>query len=181
MLAFLIACGWFILTFLLTSIAILILYCLFMSTWGYRWSAYSVERYLSSHGRGNFDNENEYITGVDVITRLIWVGVFTVVGIVVGTIIVPAERYLICAVVLGAGAFALLCVKIELCFVIRIGRLKGIDKQSKKAFFVNMKNEVFEYYYEDNLGAEDDFVENKKYIVVDYYSFSMVEPVDDYE
>ncbi len=180
MLAVLKGVGWFLLTFVLTDLFLVLSYYFFMSKWAYRWSVYSVRKYLSNHGRGNFEDENQYIVGIDIVTRIIWVCVFALIGTILGVILVPPDRWLIVAVVLAAGLFALGSIKLELCFVIKIGRLKSVDEEAKCAYFVNLKNEVFTYDYGDPADREN-LIEERKYLVADYLAFAMVGPVDEYE
>jgi hypothetical protein len=150
-----------------------------MSFFAYRWSIRSVVDYLSSHGRGNFPEENEKIIAVDVLTRVVWVLVFAFVFGIVGSMFVPnwASRF---GFILADICFLLLMIHIELCFMIHIGRLESLDTEAKVAYFTEIgSNKVFDHIYDED--GEDLLREKMKYLVADYGIFSMYVAVDDYE
>ena len=111
---------------------------------------------------------------------MICIGAMTVLGIILGALLVPPDRLLMAAVVISAGFFAIRCAQLEMCFAMRIGRLKSVNEKEQCALFVNLKNEEFSYEY-DNLKIREKLVENRKYIVADYLFFEDVKPVDQYE
>lgn len=171
--------GWFMLSFMLCTIIIFVAYYVFMSYGGYRWSIRSAISYLSEHGRGNFPDENQYITGIDVMTRLIWVFVFAIVTGILGVFLLwnwPLRAGLIVAEI----CFMFLMVHIELCFIIQIGRLESIDRHSRTAYFTDIgSNQVFTYQYGED--SEALLKEKKKYLVADYGIFAMFAGVDEFE
>lgn len=176
--------AWFLVMLIVGAVLSIIAYYCFMYYGGYRWSIHSVRRYLDSHGRGNFPKENRYIIGIDIMTRLIWVAVFTVVLSIVGCILLPNWSLrigLICAEI----SFALLMAHVELCFMIRIGRLASIDKEGCTAYFESLdgnSQKVFTYYYGDHdEEGERHLKEGRKYLVADYGIFKMYGAIDDYE
>lgn len=171
--------GWFMLSFVLCTIIIFVAYYAFMSYGGYRWSIRSAISYLLEHGRGNFPDENQYITSIDVMTRLIWVFVFAIVTGILGAFLLwnwPLRVGLIVAEI----CFMFLMAHIELCFIIQIGRLESIDRYSRTAYFTDIgSNKVFTYQYGED--SEALLKEKKKYLVADYGIFAMFAGVDEFE
>lgn len=180
MLAVLKGFGWFFLVFILSLVVTTVAFHFFMSKWAYRWSIRSVINYLAKHGRGNFIDENTYIIGVDVLTRLIWVGVFGLIMIIIGCLILPT-RLMMAALICGVFVFMLVMWKFQRQFCIKIGRLTKVDYEKQIAFFVNLKNEEFTYEYIDAESATAALTVGKKYLVADYGIFGMFGPVDEYE
>ena len=174
--------GWFLLVSVVTMISVTVSYWLFMNYFGYRWSIRSVERYLSYHGRGNFAEENRYIIGVDIITRLVWVTVFSVLFSAIGVLLLP-NWLLKGGLLFAVGCFLCLMSWMEMHFSIRIGRLASVDEWNKKAYFEGLdgsSEEVFCYEYESD-NSRDLLLEKKKYIVADFVSFKMFGAADEYE
>ncbi len=171
--------GWFLLSFVLGIAVILISYYAFMSFGGYRWSIRSVISYLSGHGRGNFPDENQYIVGIDILTRIIWVCVYGVVSSIVGCILLPNWPLRV-GLLVAVVCFIIFMIHVELCFIIQIGRLESLDEYSRTAYFSDIgSNKVFTYHYDE--GGEKLLKPTKKYLVADYGIFAMFAAVDEYE
>ena len=174
--------GWFMLAYVLALGIVIAFYYVFMNLFGYRWSVISAREYLSQHGRGYRQEENRYAIGVDIMTRLLCVLCFSIIGAIFGFIFLPSW-VLKSGMLFGMFCFTILAAWIEIHFTIQIGKLSSIDTNSNVAYFENLCDigkDVFSYCVSDSEGLERLF-EGKKYIVVDFVYFKMFGPIDDYE
>lgn len=171
--------GWFLLAFILGMAVVMVTYYLFMCFGAYRWSIRSAIAYLSGHGRGNFPENNQYIVGRDILTRIIWVCVYGVLSSIIGCVLLPNWPLKI-GLLFAVCCFIIFMIHIELCFYIQIGRLESVDTHSRTAYFTDIgSNKVFTYHYDE--GGEKLLKEKKKYLVADYGMFAMFAAVDEYE
>ena len=159
----------------------------FMALFAYRWSIRSSIIYLLENGGGNSPDRNKYITGVDIITRLIWAYLFATVYIFSELAIIrnyiradfSSKVAMVIGLVVAVSFFVFVADRIERNTIFRIGRLIGIDKTSKTAFFADLSydNEGFTYCYSEE--KEEYLHENTKYLVADYYPiFAMFVSMD---
>lgn len=178
--------AWFLL-FLFANILIeLIIYYAFMSFFAYRWSIRSSIIYLLANGCGNRPDRNIFIAGVDILTRLIWVNVYAAVYIIAELALITyrirvdylTKGAMITGLVVAILFFVVVIGQIERHSMFRIGRLVGVDKTSRVAFFTDLSdNKAFTYSYGEE--KEEYLQRNSTYLVADYSSiFAMFVSMD---
>ena len=171
--------GWVLLGFFSVSIGLIAVFRVFMVFGGYRWSIFSVKHYLKSHGRGCLEEENRFVIGVDLVTRMLWVLVFGVATIILGWVFMPSIPLKIGAI-LGASSFLTLVTWIEMHFTIRIGSVVFIDEREHVAYFDSLDgrgNSGFCLYF--SRGREKYLKKDKKYLVSEITNYYAL--VDDYD
>lgn len=171
--------GWFMLAFLGGALVIALLYGVLMNRLVYRLSYFRVRHYLDEHGRGNFPEENNYMIGKDIFTRLASVVLFTLITAVPGCIYLPNWPLKI-GFALAEFSFLFLMTWIEARYTIRVGRLVSVDEVNHVAYFESLDqlyDAGFCYCYERK-DSRDFLCEEKKYVVVDYPLFKMLGIVD---
>ena len=171
--------GWCVLVFVLAFCVVWASYRIIMIRFGYKWSIKRLRDYLSDHGRGNFADENTYVAGRDILTRLICVVLYGLLMLIIGILIV-STRAQMAGIILACGIFMILGVKLEMGLMVRIGRLTGVDADTHEASFVTLNNEKFSFVYKSD-DTPDRLVENRKYYVMDYGAFVIFGPIDAYE
>ena len=114
-----------------------------------------------------------------MLTRVIWVFVFALVTGILVCAFLPSWALKL-GFILAEICFIVLMLHVEMCFLIRIGRLESLDTVARVAYFTDIgSNDVFTHHYD--IEGEDLLKERKKYLVADYGIFSMFAAVDEYE
>lgn len=183
MLVLLKSVGWFLAAYILGTVAISMIFKLFMMFFGHTWSVRSACRYLDSHGRGNRQEENFRAIVIDIFTRMMWVLVFAIASTVLGCLFLPNLALKI-GFLMAVLCFFVLIGWIEMHYSIRIGRLASVDDEGRVAYFESLDGignlDVFYFTY-DYDGNREFLCDGMKYVVVDYVCYKMFVIADKYE